>query len=280
MNECTMMKNYMTMGTFARGKKPEGDSTGKVAAPFPEEKAVMSIYGGPAPHESWCKLKLTSQVVNTISPATPKYLCWFKSSITFDRTDHPDSIPKPGRFPLKVNPLVGTTRLTKAIMDGGSGLNLMYLDTFEGLGLTHDQLQSSPHPFYGVVLGKQFVFLGQVILPVTFRDASNYRTETLAFEVVGFSGPCHIILGQPCYVKFNTIHSYAYLKIKIPRPAGVITMEAKAQWALDCKQDNSRHGRIKGTQPPSTLSAAQPGHATHIQCFQTSRVRQGCANRC
>jgi hypothetical protein len=31
-----------------------------------------------------------------------------------------------------------TTRLTKALMDGGSGLNLMYLDTFEGLRLTCD----------------------------------------------------------------------------------------------------------------------------------------------
>jgi hypothetical protein len=30
------------------------------------------------------------------------------------------------------------TRLTKALMDRGSGLNLMYLDTFEGLGMTQD----------------------------------------------------------------------------------------------------------------------------------------------
>jgi hypothetical protein len=49
MKECTMMKNYMTTKTFARGKKPEGDSAGKAAAPFPIKKAVMSIYGGPAP---------------------------------------------------------------------------------------------------------------------------------------------------------------------------------------------------------------------------------------
>jgi hypothetical protein len=44
-----MMKNYMTTKTFARGKKPEGDSAGKAAAPFPIKKAVMSIYGGPPP---------------------------------------------------------------------------------------------------------------------------------------------------------------------------------------------------------------------------------------
>jgi hypothetical protein len=44
-----MMKNYMTTGAFAKGKKPEGDSVGKATAPFPKEKAVMSIYCGPAP---------------------------------------------------------------------------------------------------------------------------------------------------------------------------------------------------------------------------------------
>jgi hypothetical protein len=55
-----MMKNYMTTETFAKGKKPEGDSAGNVAAPFPEEKAVMLIYSGPARHLSWHKLKLTS----------------------------------------------------------------------------------------------------------------------------------------------------------------------------------------------------------------------------
>jgi hypothetical protein len=69
-----------------------------------------------------------------------EYLHWFESLITFDQMDHPDIIPKPGRFPLIVGPLVGTTRLTMALMDGGSGLNLMYLNMFEGLGLTQDHL--------------------------------------------------------------------------------------------------------------------------------------------
>jgi hypothetical protein len=74
-------------------------------------------------------------------------------------------------------------------MDGGSGLNLMYIDTFEELRLTRDQLQSSLHPFYGVVLSKQSIPLGRVTLPVAIEDARNYHTETLAFEVVDFSRP-------------------------------------------------------------------------------------------
>jgi hypothetical protein len=168
----------------------------------------------------------------------PEYLRWSESLITFDRTDHSDSIPKLGRFPLIVDPLVGMTRLTKALMDGGSGINHLYLDTVEGLGFTREKLQSSPHPFYGVVPGKQSIPHGWVTLPVTFGDASNYRTEMLTFEVVNFSGPYHIILGWPCYVKFMAIPNYAYLKLKIPEPTGVITMEAKTQQVLGCEQDS------------------------------------------
>jgi hypothetical protein len=89
-------------------------------------------------------------------------------------------------------------------MDGGSGHNLMYLDTFQGLGLIQDQLQSSPHPFYRVVPGKQSIPLGWVTMSITFRDARNYHTETLAFEVVDFSGPYYIILGQPCQRLHNS----------------------------------------------------------------------------
>jgi hypothetical protein len=139
--------------------------------------------------------------------------------------DHPDSVPKLERFPLIVDLLVRTTRFTKALMDGGSGLNLMYLNTFVGLGLTLDQLQSSPHTFYRVVLGKQFIPLMQVTLPITFRDASNYHTKTFIFEVVNYFGPYHVFLGQPCYMKFMSIPSYTYLKLKVPRATSVITVD-------------------------------------------------------
>jgi hypothetical protein len=59
----------------------------------------------------------------------------------------------------------------------------------------------------------------------------------LAFEVVNFSRLYDVILGQPCYVKFMVIPSYAYLKLKIPGPAGVITVEAKTYRALECEHN-------------------------------------------
>jgi hypothetical protein len=85
LKECTMMKNYMTPSTFARSKKPDGDSAGMVAAPFLEEKAVMSILVDcPPPHESHHRLKLTGWAIDSLSTAVLEYLRWSKSPITFD----------------------------------------------------------------------------------------------------------------------------------------------------------------------------------------------------
>ena len=66
--------------------------------------------------------------------------------------------------------------------------------------------------------------LGQIDLPIIFGDPSNYRTETLTFEVVGFHGTYHTILGHQCYVKFMAIPNYTYLKLKISGPCVVITI--------------------------------------------------------
>ena len=52
---------------------------------------------------------------------------------------------------------------------------------------------STEAPFHGVVPGKQAVPLGQIDMPVTFGNPTNYRTETLTFEVVGFHKTYHAV---------------------------------------------------------------------------------------
>ena len=86
--------------------------------------------------------------------------------------------------------------------------------------------------------GTQAVPIGQIDLPVTFGTPSNFRTETLTFEVVGFPGVYHAILGRPCYAKFMAIPNYTYLKLKMPGPKGVITVGASFQHAYQCDIDN------------------------------------------
>ena len=83
------------------------------------------IFGGSAAYDSKRRQKVARREVYTTEPATPAFLRWSESAITFDRADHPSTVPHPGRYPLVVDPIVGLKRLTKVLMDGGSGLNIM-----------------------------------------------------------------------------------------------------------------------------------------------------------
>ena len=70
-----------------------------------------------------------------VAPATPSYLKWSQTAITFDQSDHPKHIATPGRQALVVDPAVEGTRLTKVLMDGGSGLNILYAEMLKGMGI-------------------------------------------------------------------------------------------------------------------------------------------------
>ena len=86
--------------------------------------------------------------------------------------------------------------------------------------------------------------LGQIDLPVTFGDQSNYRIETLNFDVVGFPGTFHAILGRPCYAKFMAVPNYTYLKLNMPGPHGVITVGTSFQRAYECKVKCCGHAAV------------------------------------
>ncbi|XP_066320657.1 uncharacterized protein [Miscanthus floridulus] len=132
-------------------------------------------------------------------------------------------------------------RLTKILMDGGSGLNIMYAKTLDEIGIDRTRVRPIKAPFHGIMPGKQAMPLGQIDLAITFRDPSNYRTETLTFEVVGFSGTYHAILGRPCYAKFKAVPNYTNLKLKIPSPSGVITIDTSFQRAYECEVECYDH---------------------------------------
>ena len=110
------------------------------------------------------------------------------------------------------------------LMDGGSGLNIMYAETLDAMGVNQARIRPTGAPFHGIMPGKQAVPLGQIDLPITFGGSSNYRMKSLTFEVVGFHETYHAILGRPCYVTFMAIPNYTYLKLKLSGLGGVITI--------------------------------------------------------
>ena len=78
-------------------------------------------------------------------------------------------------------------------------------------------------------------------LAVIFGGPSNYRMETLSFEVVGFHRTYHAILGCPCYMKFIAVPNYTCLKLKMLGPCGVITIGTSFHHAYECEVECCEH---------------------------------------
>jgi hypothetical protein len=53
-----------------------------------------------------------------------------------------------------VDPIVETKRLPKVLMDGGSGLNIMYAETLDAMGIVRTCIRQTGAPFHGIVLRK------------------------------------------------------------------------------------------------------------------------------
>jgi hypothetical protein len=96
----------------------------------------------------------------SIEPAVPRPLCWSEVPISFSRDDQWTSFSEPSKFPPVLDPVVAEVRLTRVLIDGGSGLNLIFASTLRKMGLDFkDMLVPSKSPVYCIVLGTRHTHL-------------------------------------------------------------------------------------------------------------------------
>jgi hypothetical protein len=99
-------------------------------------------------------------------------------------------------------------------------------------------LTKSTSHFYSIVPGNETIPLGSVVLPVTFGETrENYRTEYIKFKVADFETSYHTILGRPAIAKFMAVPHYTYLVLKMPSPAGVLSLQGDLKISFDCNTE-------------------------------------------
>ena len=190
---------------------------------------VNIIFGGESSFSKRAQ-KLAWREILSLEPATPRPLKHSEVPITFSREDQWTSFSEPRKFPLVLDPVVAGSRLTRVLIDGGSGLNLLFASTLKKMGLDlSDKLTPSKAPFYGIVSGNSTTPIGTVSLPVTFGTKENYRTEHIKFEVTNFESSYHAILGHPALAKFMAVPHYVYLLLKMPGKSGVLSLHGDLQ---------------------------------------------------
>jgi hypothetical protein len=230
---CVMLRRYFhKVGPPAKGGKGQDNDKkeGDKAEEFPEVHDCFMIYCGQVANASARHRKQERREVCSVKVAAPVYLDWSDKPITFDQGDHPDYMPSLGKYPLVVDPVIGSTRLTKVLRS----LNIIYAETLGLLEIDLSTIRAGAVPFHRIIPGKRVLPLGQLDLPVCFGTPSNFRKETLTFEVVGFRGTYHAVLGRPCYAKFMAVPNYTYLKLKMSGPNGGITVGSTYRHAYEC----------------------------------------------
>jgi hypothetical protein len=213
-----------------KGKKKADEGNSDFQEP---DKTVNVLFGG-LPNRR--VQKATRREVMSIEPAVPTPLRWSEVPITFSRADQWTSFSEPGRFPLVLKPVVAGSKLNKVLIDGGSGLNVLFTKTMKKMKpeITH-MLTKGTSPFYGIIPGNTAIPLGLVVLPVTFGEIrENYHTEYIKFEVADFETSYHAILGRPAIAKFIAVPHYTYLVLKMPSPASVLSLQGDLKISFDC----------------------------------------------
>ena len=179
---------------------------------FQEEQRVVNIiFGGSSAPSCKRNIKLHNRDVDSVFRHSVEPLRWSEIPITFDRRDHWVHLPRPGAYPLVVNPVIRQIRLAKVLVDGGSALNIIFAKTLEDMGFDMTKLVPSDQDFYGIIPGAGSTLVGKVTLPVTFGTRDNYRTESIIFEVAPFETSYHAILGRLALAKFMAIPNHTYL---------------------------------------------------------------------
>jgi hypothetical protein len=119
-------------------KKPEDDDQedqGRNAKFQDASKTVNVIFGGDGHFGCRRDQKLLLQEIMSIEPAVPQPLYWSEVPISFSHDDQWTSFSEPSKFPLVLDPVVAEVRLTKVLIDSGSGLNVIFASTLRKIGL-------------------------------------------------------------------------------------------------------------------------------------------------
>jgi hypothetical protein len=195
---------------------------------------------------------------------------WWKSTtISFGPSDCPVNMVGAGVLPLVTAPTIANVRLHHMLIDGGAGLSVISYAAFKHLQILESKLAPSrpfsrvgPNPVYPV---------GTISLPVTFGTEVNFRTENVQYEVAKVNLPFNAIIGRPALYRFMAVAHYGYLVLKMPSPAGVLTIQSSRAAAVMAVE--KLHALATGLAPTVGAEESDPSSPRAKALAKAPKVR-------
>ncbi|XP_075640609.1 uncharacterized protein LOC142612398 [Castanea sativa] len=119
----------------------------------------------------------------------------------------------------------------RVMIDEGSGLEIMYPDLFEGLGIRLEDLDHYDAPLIEFD-GDTTIPKGMIWLPVQMGD----KVVAVSFIVVGAFSPYTTILAKPWLHAMGAVSYTLHVKVKYPTRARVVELDKKQ--LVDFLKDN------------------------------------------
>jgi hypothetical protein len=174
-----------------------------------------------------------------------------------------------GVLPLITAPTIANVRLHHVLIDGGAGLSVISYAVFKHLQIPESKLAPS-RPFSGV--GPNPVYpVGTISLPVTFGMEVNFCTENVQFEVAEVNLPFNAIIGRLDLYRFMAIAHYGFLVLKMPSPAGVLTVQSDRTGAVVAVE--KLHVLAAGLAPTAGAEGSDPSSSRAKALTKAPRVR-------
>jgi hypothetical protein len=125
-------------------KKTKAGAGGSNPYKNPNKGAFHTFLGPPTDKAH----RAAMRSLNATVPKVRQYVQWSEVPMQWSHEEHLERISD-RYYAMVVNPLIQGYKFSKCLMDGGSSLNIMYVETLTKLGLTKIKLLHSAVTFYG-----------------------------------------------------------------------------------------------------------------------------------
>ncbi|VFQ79160.1 unnamed protein product [Cuscuta campestris] len=186
--------------------------------PAPEKEHIGMIFGGPKGGDSAAQRKnwVRSIYVGEVSVEPPRRKHTRREPIVFTDRDLPPT-GEDHNDPLVITMDINGVDVARVLVDTGSSVNILYLETFQKLRLCRTQLEPLKTPLSGFT-GDTVEAEGSIVLPVELGSGEKTVWKKMRFIVVDIKCVHNAILGRPGINKVGAVISMPHLCMKFHTP--------------------------------------------------------------
>ena len=153
--------------------------------------------------------------------------------------DEAKTVHHPHNDSLIVTLVTANQKMDRVLVDSGSSTDIMFLDTFDGMGLNRGDMRCVETWFSGFT-GGCVAPIGVIDLPVTLGEGEHQATKMIEFLVVDAMSAYNVILGRPSLYKFKAVVSIYHHVLKFPCKNGVGTLRDEQRATRSCYEASCR----------------------------------------